>query len=59
MRPEYKGTPKLCREPDGVQLGMRAFSHALVIKSAQCTKTQAARGLDTHVRHSIFPTDPS
>lgn len=25
MRPEYKGTPKFCREPDGVQLGMRAF----------------------------------
>lgn len=44
MRPEYKGTPKLCREPDGVQLGMRAFPHALVIKSAPVHKDSGCQG---------------
>lgn len=44
MRPEYKKTPKFCREPDGVQLGMRAFSHALVIKSAPVHKDSGCQG---------------
>lgn len=40
-------------------LGWELFPMHLLSSLPQCTKTQAARGLDTHVRHSIFPTDPS
>lgn len=40
-------------------LGWELFPMHLLSSLPQCTKTQAARGLDTHVRHSLFPTDPS
>lgn len=63
MRPEYKGTPKLCREPDGVQLGMRAFSHALVIKSAPVHKDSGCQGSGhscqaQHLPHGSLLTTP-
>lgn len=63
MRPEYKGTPKFCREPDGVQLGMRAFSHALVIKSAPVHKDSGCQGSGhscqaQHLPHGSLLTTP-
>lgn len=51
MRPEYKGTPKFCREPDCVQLVMRAFSHALVIKSVPVHKDSGCQG-SGHLCHA-------